>query len=1133
MPEPTTIDKNKKLPKAQDFVFLKKEGISYIEGLSGKVWTDYNTHDPGITLLEAMCYAFTDLGYRTSFEIEDIIAPASKSIGDKWKKIFYSAREALPCNPLTITDYRKLIIDTEGVKNAWIEISDDYEILVYLQKIQNDTPAQAAYNLTYDYKKGEDVLHLRGLYKVFVEFEDNILKDGKQDDVIKVIWEKLHFHRNLAEDFVSIDPVQYEYFPIQAVIQVSEGSDIETINAKIYKVINDLFSPSVTFYSLKEMLDKNISPEDFFNGPILNYGFIDTEELEKSERVKNIHISEIIKIISGIENVIAVKKISFSSDTDSPFSNFTEWVNDVKDKQKVPKLDDVNSNIIFERSGDRNRSGDMKQVNVQRVSAIFSFLKSDNFKNRLRGAGKDIPIPEGTCMDLADYYPFQKELPSIYGMEENFIDKTPIDKVVVAKSVRELLGENVGVNGAKIIDKLLNESRHSESVENKIDDIISGVKGDFSIIKTIIDMIWDHEMNDKGFKSIINELIGRKPNDEIEKHHLYHYIENFPEYITPSNKTKTLQKLAHEELKKSLSKIKSSGDIENLDSAYKKYQVILLENRKKLVLQLRGFLMVFEQILADYLSQLSHIKEIFSFDENVKQIFYPQLLDSINDIETLFTDFKHYKETGLSMIMTPEQFNDKRNNILDHLLSRYSESMNKYSFFMRQFAGKDAPKRLIEDKIGFLSDYVQISSYRGKGSNYADQNENWKSNNVEGLKKRICKLLGITNYERKRIAPAALFIEKIIIEHDIERYIVKLVDPQDKEHVLLKSIQYELESEAVIISSYILEHGYNRTLYKEEGHDNEWHFVLTRITPENVMETVAHGSHYKNSNERNNVLENVINILTGFSKDENFHIVEHILLRPKIGPRQGSTTSSNDEVTLLPAEYIPDAINFSDDKSIDTPYKFKIIQIKDQIKKGKSVWHLSLMKNEVEFLKVNEDFRFYKHLTKRLEHIREYGADSINYIKQPTIDGNFSFKIMANKTVLAESKKKFSNAADIDEEIRNLVNFLSYEFLLTGGTADENNPVLYADPYSFQLSIIFPSWQGRFRDTAFKHLLEKTIYLETPSHIYPHMYWANHSEMRQFDDAYELWIKEMAFNNEEPATDIFNNMIDALNKLKS
>jgi len=125
MAESITTDKNNKLPQAQDYDFLRKEGIDLIQNLSGDIWSDYNTHDPGITLLEVICYALTDLGYRTAYDIKDILAP-EKFSADTWKKVFYTAREILPCNPLTLIDYRKLIIDTEGVRNAWIEKSDEY-----------------------------------------------------------------------------------------------------------------------------------------------------------------------------------------------------------------------------------------------------------------------------------------------------------------------------------------------------------------------------------------------------------------------------------------------------------------------------------------------------------------------------------------------------------------------------------------------------------------------------------------------------------------------------------------------------------------------------------------------------------------------------------------------------------------------------------------------------------------------------------------------------------------------------------------------------------------------------------------------------------------------------------------------
>ena len=49
------------------YSFLKQKGIEYVQQLAGKIWTDYNEHDPGITILEELCYAILDLDYRTKF----------------------------------------------------------------------------------------------------------------------------------------------------------------------------------------------------------------------------------------------------------------------------------------------------------------------------------------------------------------------------------------------------------------------------------------------------------------------------------------------------------------------------------------------------------------------------------------------------------------------------------------------------------------------------------------------------------------------------------------------------------------------------------------------------------------------------------------------------------------------------------------------------------------------------------------------------------------------------------------------------------------------------------------------------------------------------------------------------------
>jgi hypothetical protein len=40
---------------------LRREAIGHLEAMAGGPWTDFNAHDPGITILEQVCYALSDL----------------------------------------------------------------------------------------------------------------------------------------------------------------------------------------------------------------------------------------------------------------------------------------------------------------------------------------------------------------------------------------------------------------------------------------------------------------------------------------------------------------------------------------------------------------------------------------------------------------------------------------------------------------------------------------------------------------------------------------------------------------------------------------------------------------------------------------------------------------------------------------------------------------------------------------------------------------------------------------------------------------------------------------------------------------------------------------------------------------
>jgi len=45
------IPRRTNLPERYDFETLRRSGLDHISRFSGKLWTDHNLHDPGITIL--------------------------------------------------------------------------------------------------------------------------------------------------------------------------------------------------------------------------------------------------------------------------------------------------------------------------------------------------------------------------------------------------------------------------------------------------------------------------------------------------------------------------------------------------------------------------------------------------------------------------------------------------------------------------------------------------------------------------------------------------------------------------------------------------------------------------------------------------------------------------------------------------------------------------------------------------------------------------------------------------------------------------------------------------------------------------------------------------------------------------
>ncbi|MGY6412327.1 MAG: hypothetical protein ACXIUV_15045 [Alkalilacustris sp.] len=61
------------LPPPLTFEALRREAIARAQEASSELWTDYNLHDPGVTLLEQTCFALTELAYRADLPLRDLL----------------------------------------------------------------------------------------------------------------------------------------------------------------------------------------------------------------------------------------------------------------------------------------------------------------------------------------------------------------------------------------------------------------------------------------------------------------------------------------------------------------------------------------------------------------------------------------------------------------------------------------------------------------------------------------------------------------------------------------------------------------------------------------------------------------------------------------------------------------------------------------------------------------------------------------------------------------------------------------------------------------------------------------------------------------------------------------------------
>lgn len=209
------ISKKRHNDNPNSFEHLYQLGLTYIQQLSGRLWTDYNTHDPGMTILEQICYALTDLIYRCEFEVTDYLSDPSGNIDYRAHGLAL-AQDIMPAYPQQPEEYETwLLARLPELDKVWLRLREHAPQLgIYTLNAQ--------LNHFYALSQQRSTTSQRSVYT-------------QQHAAIDRIRDAFYRVRAVGEDLSSIELTGQHPLTLTAVIHISDDiADVTWLAANIY-----------------------------------------------------------------------------------------------------------------------------------------------------------------------------------------------------------------------------------------------------------------------------------------------------------------------------------------------------------------------------------------------------------------------------------------------------------------------------------------------------------------------------------------------------------------------------------------------------------------------------------------------------------------------------------------------------------------------------------------------------------------------------------------------------------------------------------------------------------------------------------------------------------------------------------
>lgn len=290
-------------------------------------WSHIAPTDPGVTLLEALTYGVSDLAYRHSLPLNDLLTVDDKKRTSLFPETF-SPENALTCDPVTADDYRRALLDLHSTDDETGHFY--FRDVRFIQEPENERYQYFYHQDTREFnfnkgaadEKGVVSLTLRGNFWLYLALQDEDDKAAAEATVNS--W--LEYHRNLGESVSRIIWLSPSPVNLKATIEledwVDSTDDTAQVMAHIYQAASQWCTPVITRYTTQQLLDQGMTPDNIMEGPRLKHGWIPQlpDEVNYSTDrtvARNLLVNPLLKIpgvkrISELECVGGINKGSYA-----------------------------------------------------------------------------------------------------------------------------------------------------------------------------------------------------------------------------------------------------------------------------------------------------------------------------------------------------------------------------------------------------------------------------------------------------------------------------------------------------------------------------------------------------------------------------------------------------------------------------------------------------------------------------------------------------------------------------------------------------------------------------------------------------------------------------------------------------